>query len=68
MTINEAIKAQIKAAEAFEKSALEDGVSELTREGRKKVAGEHRQIAEWLEELIEFRKLYRKKSYFFNRR
>lgn len=60
MTINEAIKQQIKAAEAFENSALEEGVSELTREGRKKVADEHRQIAEWLNELIEFRKLYRK--------
>lgn len=60
MTIGEAIKQQIKAAEAFEKSALEEGVSELTREGRKRVADEHRQIAEWLEELMKFRKLYRK--------
>ena len=51
MTINEAIKVQIKAAEAFEKSALEEGVSELTREGRKKVANEHRQLTEWLKEL-----------------
>ena len=57
MTINEAIKQQIKAAEAFENSALEEGVSELTRDGRKKVADEHRQIAEWLNELIELRKL-----------
>lgn len=56
MTISEAIKQQIKAAEAFEKSALEKGVSELTREGRKKVANEHRQLAEWLNELIELRK------------
>lgn len=51
MTISEAIEQQIKAAEAFEKSALEKGVSELTREGRKKVADEHRQLAEWLTEL-----------------
>lgn len=58
MTISEAIEQQIKAAEAFEKSALEEGVSELTREGRKKVASEHRQLAGWLNELIELRKHY----------
>lgn len=55
ITISEAIKQQIKAAEAFEKSALEKGVSELTREGRKKVANEHRQLAKWLKELKELR-------------
>ena len=58
MTINEAIEQQIKTAEAFEKSALEEGVSELTKNGRKKVASEHRQLAEWLNELIELRKQF----------
>ena len=55
MTISEAIEQQIKAADAFEESALEKGVSELTREGRKKVANEHRQLAEWLTELKDLR-------------
>ena len=51
MTIDDAIMQQISAAEAFEKAALEGGVSELTREGRKMVATDHRQLAEWLTEL-----------------
>ena len=56
MTIDEAISHALEVAEGQDKCA-EISVSEHAKERISKCAAEHRQLAEWLQELRAYRKL-----------